>query len=249
MREGCTRRGRVSSRGRMGDSGQALPFVAVLVVVAGLLGIGATHLGLAEVARGRAQAAADAAALAGAAHDRAAAAELATADGASLVSFRRMGTDVVVTVELGGMQASSRARAVRGPPLARWDANQLRRGRLVCSRGDSRRRRATRRGCHPRAALGFARDGAAAVDDRSGSSPRRRSAEQHPRTRSLGRALARSAFSERAGDRGGAPAGFAGVGHRRHCQTGGPTACAGDPRTSGHGHGRCLARSSRGYLR
>jgi type II secretory pathway pseudopilin PulG len=88
----------------------------VVIVLVGLLGLGAVHLGLAEVARARAQAAADAAALAGAAHDRAAAAQLAEADGAHLVEFQRLGTDVLVTVEVGDMRASARARAVRGPP-------------------------------------------------------------------------------------------------------------------------------------
>jgi hypothetical protein len=43
---------------------------------------------------------------------------LAEADGAQLVSFERLGTDVLVTVEVGGARASARARAVRGPPSA-----------------------------------------------------------------------------------------------------------------------------------
>lgn len=105
---------RCSARGN-GERGQALPFVAAVVVVAGLLGVGAAHLGVAEVARARAQAAADAAALAGAAHDRATAQRLAAADDATLVSFERIGTDVLVTVDVGSTRASARARAVRGP--------------------------------------------------------------------------------------------------------------------------------------
>lgn len=98
-----------------GERGQALPFVAIVVVMACLLGLGAAHLGVAEVDRARAQAAADAAALAGAAHDRATAERLAVADDATLVSFERIGTDVLVTVELHSTRASARARAVRDP--------------------------------------------------------------------------------------------------------------------------------------
>lgn len=61
----------------------------------------------------RAQTAADAAALAGVTGGRGASARLAAANEGVLVSWRLVGDDVIVTVEVGGHRAS--ARATDGP--------------------------------------------------------------------------------------------------------------------------------------
>lgn len=63
--------------------------------------------------RHRAQTAADAAALAGVTGGRAGAVRLAAANDGTLVAWRLVGDDVVVTVEVGGHRAS--ARATDGP--------------------------------------------------------------------------------------------------------------------------------------
>lgn len=63
--------------------------------------------------RQRAQTAADAAALAGVIGGRAGAARLAAANEATLVAWRVVGDDVIVTVEVGSHRAS--ARATDGP--------------------------------------------------------------------------------------------------------------------------------------
>lgn len=64
-------------------------------------------------ARQRAQTAADAAALAGVTSGRAGSVRLAAANDATLVAWRTVGRDVVVTVEVDGHRAS--ARATDGP--------------------------------------------------------------------------------------------------------------------------------------
>lgn len=61
------------------------------------------------VDRQRAQNAADAAALAGVTGGSAAASDLAAANGAELVSWRRSGRDVVVVVAVDGREATARA--------------------------------------------------------------------------------------------------------------------------------------------
>lgn len=93
----------------MSERGSFLPLVALglaLVVVAGLLLAG---FGRATGDRARAQTAADAAALAGVVEGREAAEELAAANGAELLEFRREGAEVVVRVRLGRSLASARA--------------------------------------------------------------------------------------------------------------------------------------------
>lgn len=65
------------------------------------------------VDRQRAQAAADAAALAGVVEGRTAAAELAAANGGLLVAWSESGDEVTVVVEVGGQRA--RARATDAP--------------------------------------------------------------------------------------------------------------------------------------
>ena len=81
----------------------------IVVVLAALVAIGAARLGVALIGEQRAQAAADAAALAGVRGGEAAAAELAAANGGRLVSFRREGSDVIVVVERGASDATARA--------------------------------------------------------------------------------------------------------------------------------------------
>lgn len=63
--------------------------------------------------RQRARTAADAAALAGVTGGHVASARLAAANDATLVAWRVVGDDVVVTVDVGGQRAS--ARATDGP--------------------------------------------------------------------------------------------------------------------------------------
>ena len=94
------------------DRGQvALPMVlltlSVVIVATGVLFV----LGRVLVDRSAAQAAADAAALAGAAEGADAARAIAESNGATLISVRWEGTEVVVEVDRGW--ASARARAGR----------------------------------------------------------------------------------------------------------------------------------------
>lgn len=98
---------------RPGDRGHAVLLVAVTIVFAGLFCIGAASLGSAMLHRQQAQAAADAAALAGVDGGRVAAERLASRNGAGLVTFRRDGARVTVSVRLGG--ATAVASASNGP--------------------------------------------------------------------------------------------------------------------------------------
>jgi hypothetical protein len=95
---------------RGNDRGQVTPLVAVAVIVLALTGMGVAKIGLAAAVRARARTAADAAALAGAAGGRAEAEALAQDNGATMVGFRQEGTDVVVKVQVGGAEATARAR-------------------------------------------------------------------------------------------------------------------------------------------
>ena len=92
------------------DRGSAMVFV-VLVAVAFTVAAGA---GLAQLSRdlidvSRARSAADAAALASLEGGRAAAEELATTNGATVVSWAQVGSDVVVEVRVGDAVATARA--------------------------------------------------------------------------------------------------------------------------------------------
>lgn len=91
------------------DAGSALLTGAVVVALAGALAVAVATVGARAVVASRAQAAADAAALAGAVAGEAAAGRVAAANGARLVSFRRVGTDVEVVIELSGVRGSARA--------------------------------------------------------------------------------------------------------------------------------------------
>ena len=100
----------------IGDEGQATPLVAMIVFVAGLVALGLARLGGDAVDQARASTAADAAALAGAAEGRTGANQLAVRNGAELVSFRQLGSDVIVVVRLGDASARARARVTgQGP--------------------------------------------------------------------------------------------------------------------------------------
>jgi outer membrane lipoprotein SlyB len=101
------------------DTGQAaLPVVVgmLVVVMVTLLVVG--HVSSAIGDRARARTAADAAALAGAHDGEAAARAFATYNGAELTTFEQVGDEVEVTVAVGGIQASARARLETVPPVA-----------------------------------------------------------------------------------------------------------------------------------
>lgn len=87
-----------------------MPLLAVLLVLAGLAGLGLVRLAVAASDRSACQAAADAVALAGAGGGRRAAVEVAAANGAELRSYRSDGYDVVVQVVRRGHTARARAR-------------------------------------------------------------------------------------------------------------------------------------------
>lgn len=99
----------------MTERGQALPLVLVAVLFAGLAMLGAARLGGVVVGRARAQAAADAAALAGASSGPGAARRVAAANGAQLQGWATPGGDVEVVVERDGTRATARARWVPVP--------------------------------------------------------------------------------------------------------------------------------------
>ena len=96
------------------DRGSALVLV-VLVAAAFTVaaGAGLTALSRDLIDVSRARSAADAAALASVEGGQAAAIELATANGATLVSWAQLGSDVVVEVRVG--DAVARARATNVP--------------------------------------------------------------------------------------------------------------------------------------
>ena len=97
-------------RARRRDDGQAVPLLAgVLAVVVTLL-IGLVALGNLVGARARAQTAADAAALAGAARGRPAAVAMAVENHGELESYAARDDEVEVTVRVGDARATSRAR-------------------------------------------------------------------------------------------------------------------------------------------
>ncbi len=103
-------------RGDVGDRGQATALLLAVVVLAVLCAVGVAQLGATVVRHERAQAAADAAALAGATHGRDAAERMSELNGARLRSFVVIdsgGGTVEVTVELDGSVAV--ARAARAP--------------------------------------------------------------------------------------------------------------------------------------
>lgn len=96
---------------RSAERGSALPLVAALMVLFGCIVVVIARQAVPATDRARAQTAADAAALAGAAEGRAAAQRLAEANGAELIAYLELGGgDADVTVRLGSAEASARAR-------------------------------------------------------------------------------------------------------------------------------------------
>lgn len=93
-----------------GQTGQVLPLILIAMLLAGLAGLGLIRLAVASSRRAGAQAAADAAALAGAADGEGAARRLAAANGAEVLSYRTDGFDVEVVVRRHGVSATARAR-------------------------------------------------------------------------------------------------------------------------------------------
>ncbi len=94
---------------RRGDHGQATPLVIGVIAIAAASLVPIARLGRAASDAARARAAADAAALSGVIDGTAAARRIAGDNGAVLVSFTRVGADVIVTVRVG--EAVARARA------------------------------------------------------------------------------------------------------------------------------------------
>jgi hypothetical protein len=93
-----------------GQSGQVLPLVALLSLALGASSLWVARLGAASAARAKASAVADMSALAGVAGGRRSADAVASANGARVVRFDRVGGDVRVRVEAGPAVATSRAR-------------------------------------------------------------------------------------------------------------------------------------------
>ena len=100
-------------RARFQDHGQAVVLLLAVVVMAALSVIAVGEFAARVVDRGRAQIAADAAALAATHGGRPAAERLATSNGGRLISFSESPDAVVVVVEVAGERAS--ARATDGP--------------------------------------------------------------------------------------------------------------------------------------
>ena len=97
------------------EVGQVLPLVAALMVVCGLAAIALGRLGERAAVRARAQAAADAVALAGAVEGRSGADRLAASNGGRLVSFvSDHDGGVRVDVDVGGVVARARAEPAGG---------------------------------------------------------------------------------------------------------------------------------------
>ena len=93
-----------------GERGSILPFIALTIVLVGVIVILLGRMGGAATSRAGARNAADAAALAGAAAGRTAADELARANGAELLSYKEIGLDTEVLLRLGPAEAVGRAR-------------------------------------------------------------------------------------------------------------------------------------------
>lgn len=100
-------------RRRFDECGQATVLLLAVMVLAVLTTVALGHFAARLSARDRAQAAADAAALAGTTGGRRSAEQLAAANGGVLVSFAAVGEAVQVTVLCDGESAT--ARATRAP--------------------------------------------------------------------------------------------------------------------------------------
>ena len=96
-----------------GERGQAVVLLLVVVAMAALAVVAVGQFGQRLVVHGRAQIAADAAALAATSGGRPAAARLAARNGAVLTSYSEAGGAVTVIVQIDGQEAV--ARATDGP--------------------------------------------------------------------------------------------------------------------------------------
>jgi hypothetical protein len=95
------------------DRGQAVVLLLAVVAMISLAVVAVGVFGARIVDRGRAQTAADAAALAATTGGRSAAARLAASNGAALISYAEAGDVVIVLVDVDGERAT--ARATDGP--------------------------------------------------------------------------------------------------------------------------------------
>jgi hypothetical protein len=102
-----------STERREHDHGQAVILLLAVVVMAALSLVAVGMFGHSIVARGRAQTAADAAALAATVGGRVAAEHLASLNGASLRAFTEADGAITVVVDVDGISAT--ARATTGP--------------------------------------------------------------------------------------------------------------------------------------
>jgi hypothetical protein len=98
-----------------GESGQAVPLLLGVLVVGLVLTVAVSRVAIGAVDAARARTAADAAALAGAQSGRAAAAVAAAENGGHLLTYRQVGQDVIVEVEVGVARATARATLVAVP--------------------------------------------------------------------------------------------------------------------------------------
>lgn len=104
----------------MSERGQIVPLLAVVVVAVGGLLLGLARFGAVTSHAARAQAAADAAALAGAAAARDDAESLAAANGAEVVTYESGGGEVEVRTRVGEVWAVARARRTGGGGVIGW---------------------------------------------------------------------------------------------------------------------------------
>jgi len=95
------------------DRGQGVVLLLAVVAMISLAVVAVGVFGARIVDRGRAQTAADAAALAATTGGRSAAARLAASNGAALISYAEAGDVVIVVVDVDGERAT--ARATDGP--------------------------------------------------------------------------------------------------------------------------------------
>jgi hypothetical protein len=93
-----------------GQRGQALPLVLLLLALAALGALLVSRTALVAADRARAQQAADAAALAGAAAGRPAADRIAARNGATIEHYEQRGDQVVVRARVGEAAATASAR-------------------------------------------------------------------------------------------------------------------------------------------
>jgi hypothetical protein len=98
----------------MDERGQVMPLLALVVVAIGGLIVGVARFGVTTTHAAQAQAAADAAALAGAAESREVAEAVANANGARVVTYEVMGREVEVRTRVGDAWAVARARRTGG---------------------------------------------------------------------------------------------------------------------------------------